>query len=72
MRIQVVSNNNLTFQTNYEIVHSTLNAPKTLDLFDVNIFSLQNENMWKCNENTNQRINQSNDLYSIRQMIETS
>ena len=72
MKIQIVSNNNLTFETNHKITNSTLNKPLSLDSFDINIFSLQHDKLWAFSENTDGEIFCSNDLESIKKMINTS
>ncbi len=72
MKIQVTSSNNLSFETKHEIVNSTLNKPMALDSFDINIFSLQNDKLWAFDENISNKIYCTNDLISIKRMIETS
>ena len=43
-----------------------------LDSFDINIFSLQNDKLWTFDENISNKIYCTNDLISIKRMIETS
>ena len=69
MKIQFVSFNKGNITGKYDYTCSTLNAPNTLDAFDINIFSLQNENIWKTNDNTTSYLNCTNDFNSIREMI---
>ena len=72
MNIQVVSNNGLSFDTNHKITGSTLNKPVSLDTFDINIFSLQYDELWKYKGSVSTQLFCSNDLASIKTMIATS
>lgn len=71
MNIQFISNDNLNFNSSYNIEKSTLNAPKSLDSFDVNIFSLQCNEIWRYENIKPQRLNCSNDLESIKIMLDS-
>lgn len=72
MNIQFISNDNLNLNSSYNIEKSTLNAPKSLDSFDVNIFSLQTASIWKYKGKTSDTIECTNDLKSIKRMISAS
>ncbi|MBQ6825934.1 MAG: hypothetical protein IJP34_04670 [Clostridia bacterium] len=69
MKIQFVSYIKGNITGKYDYTCSTLKAPNTLDTFDINIFSLQNENIWKTKDDTISYLNCTNDFNSIREMI---
>ena len=72
MKIQFVSLKKDNIQGKYDYTCSTLNTPSSLDVFDVNIFSLQDFNLWRYDENDHKKLDQINDFKSIRTMIENS
>ena len=48
MRIQYVGRINRQFESEHEITYSQFDKPSSLDVFDINIFSLQDSNMFVC------------------------
>lgn len=72
MKIQIVSDRSIRYDCKYDITYSTLNKPKSLDSFDINIFSLQDSRIWKCQEDVYNMLNCTNDLSSIERMINGS
>lgn len=72
LKIQIISNKHTIKSDDFQITNSSLSSPKTFDLFDINIISLQDESIWR-NEGTNSsRINCSNDLKSLNKIIENT
>ena len=69
MKIQIISNNNTIKTNNYEITYSLFSKPITFDLFDINIIDLQDKNLWINNGEDEQKINYSNDLISLCNLI---
>lgn len=69
MKIQIVSYDGVAVKSIYNITNSTFQKPKALDMFDVNIFSLQNDCIWRHKENKQKQIDSTNDFVSIREMI---
>lgn len=51
------------------ITQSPLSCPRSLDEFDVNVISLNDEGMWKNDRNSCSSINSSNDLISVANMV---
>ena len=72
MKIQIISNVQNIKCTDCDITYSRLDKPKTLDSFDVNIVDLQDDSIWKNNDDNPLEINVSCDLISIQKNIETS
>ena len=72
MKVQIIGNVQNIKCTDCDITYSKLNAPKTLDSFDVNIVDLQDDSIWKNNDDNPLEINASCDLISIQKNIETS
>lgn len=72
MKVQIIGNVQNIKCTDCDITYSELNAPKTLDSFDVNIVDLQDDSIWKNNDDNPLEINVSCDLISIQKNIETS
>ncbi len=72
MKVQFVSYNKIDIKSSFDITTSTLDKPKALDMFDVNIFSLQDERIWKYEGKASERLNSTNDFLSIKKMINTS
>ena len=72
MKIQIISNNSKKIQSDYNITNSTLKAPLALDMFDINVFSLQTESIWLYSKDMPNQLDCSNDFKSIKQMIASS
>ncbi|MBQ3549340.1 MAG: hypothetical protein IJA41_00025 [Clostridia bacterium] len=72
MKIQIISNKSISVSSKHTITRSTFNKPFELDAYDINIISLQYENIWKCEENISQYLDITNDFKSILQMIVNS
>mgnify|MGYP003300999417 FL=1 len=58
MKVQIISYKNELKDKfkDYDIVYSTINSPQSFDEFDVNIISLQHEEIWQ---------NKSRDITSV-------
>ena len=69
MRIQYVGKIDTQFESNHEITYTQLDKPSSLDVFDINIFSLQDINMFVCETGEIRCLDCTNDLRSIREMI---
>ena len=69
MKIQIVSNKVIKYKCKYDITYSSLNKPQSLDSFDINIFSLQDESIWRYDDDNNKILELTNDFKSINQMI---
>ena len=69
MKIQIVSYDKTNLLNSFNATVSSFKEPKSLDMFDINIFSLQNENLWRYEKTSNTTLNYSKDFDSIRQMI---
>lgn len=52
------------------IVQSPLSSPRALDEFDINIISLNDEELWKNNKDRTDFVNSSNHLASVSSMVE--
>lgn len=73
MKIQFISyKNEIRFDSKHSITYNKLSSPKALDEFYINVFSLQDKNMWLTDEDYRTSLNNSNDFFSIRQMLEYS
>lgn len=72
LRIQIIGSDWKENGGFYGIEKSSLEKPKALDEFDVNIIDLSCESMWVNNGNSTQNINESNNLRSVYQMISNS
>ncbi len=72
MRIQFISFKKENIQGKYDYTCSTLNTPNSLDVFNVNVFSLQDFNLWQYQKDDYKKLNQTNDFKSIKAMIENS
>lgn len=51
---------------------SSLNAPKSFDMFDVNIIDISGKDIWRNDENSYRSINSANDFQSLKEIIKTS
>lgn len=70
MNIQIVSHNkSVIVGDGYDITYSTINRPQSFDAFDINIISLQDEDLWECDKSQFYSINSINDFDSIHEMI---
>lgn len=72
MKIQIISNDSLTFETRHEVVSSSFKEPKSLDAYDINIISLQDKDIWVHNGQNYGRINSINHFRSIKEILENS
>lgn len=72
MKIQIVSNKTTNYNCKYNITYSSLNKPKSLDSYDINIFSLQDSYIWQYRQYNEKMLVCTNDLKSIKQMIYNS
>ncbi len=72
MKIQVIGKTQKIKCFDCEITYSKFDDPRTLDSFDVNIIDLQDEGVWRHDDDTPLDVNVSCDLLSIRKNIETS
>lgn len=55
-----------------DVVQSSLENPRSLDEFDVNIIDLSCEKLWYYKGNATSRLNESNNLASVQQMVRNS
>lgn len=51
------------------IVQSPLSSPRALDEFDINIISLNDEDLWKNDKDRHDFVNSSNHLASVSSMV---
>lgn len=72
MKIQIISNLSLKFDSKHEITYSKISEPKTLASFDVNIFNLQDENLWCYKEQGTSVLDITKDFNSIKNLIVNS
>lgn len=72
MKIQFISYDKTNIQSTYNITRSTLQEPQALDLFEINIFSLQDERIWRNQGEKQNQLDCTKDFMSIKQMIGTS
>lgn len=72
MKIQMVSFDGSKIQSEYDITNSTLKEPKALDMYDINVFSLQNKDIWRYQQDSSHQLDCSKDFDSIKQMISLS
>lgn len=72
MKIQLIFDGEFHTASSYGITISKLNAPKSFDSYDINIISLQSESLWRFEKDSEQQLNCTNDLLSIKMMIEAS
>ena len=72
MKIQMLQLYNSEMQSGYAITYSTFNEPKSLDMFDINIISLQNQSIWRYNKDSQTTLECTNDFRSIKRMIASS
>ena len=71
MKIQVISYNKNMVRNFSDITVSTLNSPKSLDEYDINIIDLTSrEGLWCHNGDSYTSINSINDFVSISSMVE--
>ena len=70
MKVQIISNSNLSHLKADEVSVSLLNNPQSLDEFDVNVIDLSTNSLWHNTQGLLTSINSINDLTSIRQMVE--
>lgn len=70
MKIQVISyDKKIKYGTEHEYTYSSLNEPQSLDAFDLNIVSLQSEDLWTNKETDNRSIDSIDDFKSIKELI---
>lgn len=72
MKIQFVSYGKKEFESKHNITYSTLSKPQSLDAFEINVFSLQNEEIWRNDQVSEGELNLTNDFRSIKQMINSA
>lgn len=72
MKIQLIFDGEFHTASSYGITISKLNAPNAFDSYDINIISLQSERLWRFEKDSEQQLNCTNDLLSIKMMIEAS
>lgn len=72
MKIQYIGKTVRRFESKHEITYSQLDKPNSLDMYEVNVFSLQNIELWKNKSESHNSINCINDFRSICKMIENS
>ncbi len=70
MKIQIVSNDKLEHLKECGISVSPLNAPISLDEFDLNIVDLSTTSLWRNHQSLTNSINAINDLNSLHYMVE--
>ena len=73
MKIQIISyrkENN--YGGNYDFTYSTLAEPMALDMFDINIISLQDNRIWYNDDDNKSSINIIKDFETLKTMIEKS
>ena len=70
MKVQIISNSNLSRLESKEVSISQLSKPLSLDEFDVNIIDLSTDSLWRNTQRVPTSINSINDLISIRRMVE--
>lgn len=70
MKIQVISyDKKIKYGTEHEYTYSSLNEPHSLDAFDLNIVSLQSEDLWTNEETDTRSIDSIDDFKSIKELI---
>ena len=70
MKIQVISyDKKIKYGTEQEYTYSSLNEPQSLDAFDLNIVSLQSEDLWTNKGTDNRSIDSIDDFKSIKELI---
>lgn len=70
MKIQVISyDKKIKYGTEHEYTYSSLNEPQSLDAFDLNIVSLQSEDLWTNEETDTRSIDSIDDFKSIKELI---
>lgn len=74
LKVQIISYKNELKDKfkDYDIVYSTINSPQSFDEFDVNIISLQNNEIWRNKENDISTINCSDDFKCLQKIIQNS
>lgn len=73
MKIQFISyDGRENYQTKETIENNNFNNAKSFDEFDLNIISLQNEQIWRNENNTYTNVNCSNDLTTLNTQIYNS
>ena len=72
MDVQIISNYKMKDLQDSEIQVNALNAPDSLDAYDLNIIDLTDKNIWKNNADSFSRINCMNDFKSLQTMITKS
>ena len=73
MKIQVISYNKNVARNFTDITVSTLNSPKSLDEYDINVIDLTcQEGLWCYDGDSYSSINAGNDFISIASMVENS
>lgn len=73
MKIQVISYNRIREREFSEVTVSTLNSPKSLDEYDINIIDLTGKDgLWSYEGNSYSSINSINDFSSISSMVDNS
>ncbi|PHU40377.1 hypothetical protein CSX00_06305 [Pseudobutyrivibrio ruminis] len=70
-RVQVISDSGSKKDDN-RFTYTKLNSPNALDDYDINIIDLNNDYLWRNEDNSNKAINKSNDFRSISKMIKNS
>lgn len=72
MKIQIITNNERNFVSCEHITYASINAPNTLDAFDLNIIDLQRKEIWRNYNNTHKTIDTINDFKSLQKNLENS
>lgn len=72
MRIQIITNKNTEIVSKHTVTCSSFNKPIELDAYDINIISLQDQDIWKYESDAKHHLNITNDFKSIKTMIENS
>ena len=69
MKVQLIGTN-LRSSQEPTITITPIDAPKSMDEFDVNVFDLTGQDLWKNKNNTRDTIDKISDFLSIQTMIE--
>ena len=70
MKIQVVSyEKKIKYGSEHNYTYTSLNEPRAFDEFDINIISLQTEELWRYIGTTQSSINAMKDFDSLQVLI---
>ena len=70
MKIQVISyDKKIKYGNEHEYTYSSLNAPMSLDAFDLNIISLQSEDLWRYADVNKDSVDSIKDFQSLQPLI---